>query len=341
VTTDLFVAASGVAPASLIAAVPPSCRREIEAAPPVARDGGDLTVSFPEWTPRQPAVHLLPSFSALTSAATTFRFELSVKTGTAWSPWVAAATIGEAAFPPLPAAVDGVRCDVDVFLAARAVGSLRLRLRLAPDAAGTVTAAPWLVALSAAESGTSGVADAAGNAYLRVPPLSQMEEAAAIRSRICSPTCLTMVLKYWGAHADVSSLARAVFHEHLDLYGVWPSAIRAAGAHGVAGYLLRVPEWTAAAWCLAHGMPLIVSVRYTAGELSGAAIEATDGHLLVLTGYEGGTVIVNDPAAPTRREVERRYRLDELQRVWLERTGVAYVLFRPAAAITELAVRRQ
>jgi hypothetical protein len=276
-------------------------------------------------------VHLLPSLSVLTSSPPAFRFELSTKSAAGWSPWVAAETIGAASsFAPLPAAVDSVRCNIDVFLTSVPAERIRLRVRMNTAAAETMAAAPWLVALSAAASSSSDGDGAAGTARLRVPALSQMEEPAAIRARVCSPTCLAMVLKYWGVETDVASVARAAFHPRLDIYGVWPSAIRVAGTLGVAGYLLKVPEWASAAWCLDHGMPLIVSVRYAPGELTGAAIDKTDGHLLVLIGYDGPSVIVNDPAAPTRREVERRYRLDELRRVWLERTGVAYVLFRPS-----------
>jgi hypothetical protein len=121
-----------------------------------------------------------------------------------------------------------------------------------------------------------------------------------------------------------------VFHPALDLYGVWPAAVRAAAARGVAGYLLRFPDWTAARWCLARGIPIVASVRYAAGELTGAAVAATPGHLLVLTGWEAGDVLVNDPAAPTADAVPRRYRADELGRAWLARGGVGYVLFDPA-----------
>jgi Peptidase_C39 like family len=142
---------------------------------------------------------------------------------------------------------------------------------------------------------------------------------------------VAMVLAYHGARVAVADLAREVFQPEVDLYGVWPAAVNAAGRHGVAGYLLRFPDWSAAAWCLEHGMPIVASVRYAAGELTGAAIEQTSGHLLVLTGYEGDHVLVNDPAAPRTDEVGRRYRLDEVRRVWLARAGVGYVLFAPGS----------
>jgi hypothetical protein len=129
----------------------------------------------------------------------------------------------------------------------------------------------------------------------------------------------------------VADLAREMFQPELDLYGVWPAAIRAASRRGVGGYLLRFPDWAAAAWCLERGMPVIASVRYGAGELAGAAIGETSGHLLVLTGYDDGDVFVNDPAAPRASEVARRYRLDELRRVWLARSGMGYVLFTVAS----------
>src|SRR2546430_8709048 len=62
--TDLFIAASGWPPDALTAAVPPSCRRDVERAPSPRREGDALVVELPEWRPRRPARHLVPSFSA-------------------------------------------------------------------------------------------------------------------------------------------------------------------------------------------------------------------------------------------------------------------------------------
>jgi hypothetical protein len=153
-----------------------------------------------------------------------------------------------------------------------------------------------------------------------------MDAEPAIASRICSPTCVAMVLGYWGRPAPLEALAAEIFHPGVDLYGVWPAAIRAAGRHGVAGYLLRFPDWASAVWCLQRRLPVIASIRYRTGELTGAAIEQTAGHLVVLTGVSEDEVLVNDPAAPAA-QVRRRYRVEELARVWLERSGVGYVLF--------------
>jgi hypothetical protein len=82
-------------------------------------------------------------------------------------------------------------------------------------------------------------------------------------------------------------------------------------------------------------VPVIASIRYRAGELAGAAVEATSGHLVVLTGINGANVLVNDPAAPSRREVPRAYALKDLRRVWLEQGGIGYVLFPPALVAAE------
>ena len=184
------------------------------------------------------------------------------------------------------------------------------------------------VSIAADVQADPGIPPGSGTA-VSVPPLSQVGEDPAIALRICSPTSVAMVLRYWGRPATAAAVAAEVFHPDTDRYGVWPAAIRAAATRGVAGYLLRFPDWSAAAWCLTRRIPIIASIKYAAGELRGAPMEATTGHLIVLTGYEDGAVLVNDPAATTVDAVPRRYRRDDLTRAWLDQRGIGYVLFDP------------
>jgi hypothetical protein len=328
VITDLFAVASGVAAEQVAAAIPPACRRPLEPPPPTQRDGADVVVHAGPWVPRAGARHLVPAFAVLRRFDFSLRFELSVLAGGEWSPWVATTTLGAAEFPSAAAAVPALGVDIDVFQTPAPAERVRLRLRLRADDPETLLAAPWLLTLSACDLGPLERAGPAGAARLAVPALSQMAEGGPHAARICSPASMAMVLAYLGAGDDVRRLAAEMFHPTLDRYGVWPAAIRAAGRRGVLGYLLRFPDWTSAAWCLAQGLPIIASVRYAAGELGGAAIAETPGHLVVLTGYEDGDVLVNDPAATETATVPRRYRREDLTRVWLERAGVGYVLFR-------------
>jgi len=324
--TDLFLAASAWPSDSLARAVPPSCDRGVVRAPSVESDREDLIVTLAEWRPRQPAHRLVPAFSVLGDGVRGFRFELSAFAAGAWSPWVAGASVGRARFPDEVARSETLVCEIDEFVATPPAERVRVVLRVSADTRESL-ASPWCVSLSAWSPIGPEEPPPAGGARLVVPAFSQMQEDAAIRHRVCSPTCVAMVLAYYGAPVAVADLAREMFQPELDIYGVWPAAVRAASRRGVAGYLLRFPDWAAAAWCLERGMPIIASVRYGAGELTGAAIAETSGHLLVLTGYAGGDVFVNDPAAPRAAEVARRYRLDELRRIWLAGAGVGYVLF--------------
>ena len=325
-TTGLWVATSGLPAAAITAAVPPDCRRTIESATAWS-EAGEALIETPAWsTPG--ATQFVPSFSALTDAAFSVRLELSARAGNAWSPWVAGVGLGPAPFAPL-ADAPPLSVDVDVFRAATSIDAVRVRARVRAQAPAAIVGAPWLLTLSAAAGPPSVPPRPSRPVRLSVPPLSQMETDATIAHRICSPTCVAMVLDFWRRPVSPAALAAEMFHAGTDLYGVWPAAIMAAARHGIAGYLLRFPDWQAAAWCLEQGLPVIASIRYESGELTNAAVPQTRGHLIVLTGIDGDEALVNDPAAPTSQSVRRRYTIDELARVWLERTGVGYVLFPP------------
>jgi Peptidase_C39 like family len=322
--SDLFVF-GGTAP------VPPECRRPATRLPAWTPIGPrDAMLELPVLTPRSPVTRILPSLSLRFGGDYTFWFEACVDDAAGWVP---TSPIGP---HDLDAAVTGtppeapLRADIDLFVARSPARQVSLRIRLRADELGAALRAPMLASVSLSdEQPPAETLTARGCVRLDVPPMSQMEARADLGHRICSPTSVAMVLAFWERAVDLEALAAELFDARHDLYGIWPAALRAAARHGVAGYLLRFPSWSAAAWCLERNLPVIASIRYGAGELQGAAIQATSGHLVVLTGYQGDIVFVNDPAAPVAAEVPRRYALADLQRVWLGRTGVGYVLFIP------------
>lgn len=321
--------AVGLDCARVTGAIPPACRRGVDP-PHIAVEDGDALLVSPDWTPRRPARHLVPSLAVLSGERGSVRFELSVRVGGEWTGWAATATLGAPDLADAPDRAGPLFVDIDAGLVSGAADAVRVRARLRPP---VLAQAPWLFTLSASdlEPGAPGAA-AAVSRRLEVPALSQMREDPVLRHRICSPTSVAMVLAYLGQAVEPATLGADVYHPGLDLYGIWPAAVLVAARRGVPGYLLRFPDWSAAAWCLEAGFPVVASVRFEACELPGAALARTEGHLIVITGQEGDEVLVNDPAAPSPAEVPRRVRLADLERVWLGRAGVGYVFLRTTTA---------
>lgn len=164
---------------------------------------------------------------------------------------------------------------------------------------------------------------------LSVPPLSQRDAPADLSARICSPTCVAMALAHAGHPVSPTEVARLVFDRENNIYGNWVRAVQGAFELGAPGVLVRISSWDAVEHFLGQGLPLIVSVKVRPGELTGAPYDDTPGHLLMITGLDGdGGVLVNDPAASSAAGVRRTYGLDELERVWMARGGVTYVIGR-------------
>ncbi|MCD4526502.1 peptidase C39 family protein [Nocardioides sp. cx-173] len=162
----------------------------------------------------------------------------------------------------------------------------------------------------------------------------------------CSPTSTSMVLGYYGAlpkparysylpsdHADpwVDHAARMTYDTAYDGTGNWPFNTAYAAAQTGSAFVTRLRSMREAERFIAAGIPLVISVAFASGELTGAPISATDGHLLVVVGFtQSGDVVVNDPASPTRAGVRRTYDRGELENAWLPTTGgTAYVITDP------------
>ena len=158
----------------------------------------------------------------------------------------------------------------------------------------------------------------------------------------CSPTSMAMVLARWHRGPTkkqyawvknsyrnpwVEHAARMVFDHRYDGTGNWPFTAAYAGTRGLDAFVTRLPSLRAAEGYIRAGIPLVLSISFGPGELDGAPISSSDGHLLVLRGFtEAGKPVVNDPAAPGNKTVRRVYQRGQLERAWItESAGTAYV----------------
>lgn len=170
------------------------------------------------------------------------------------------------------------------------------------------------------------------------PFRTQKTDDPALSGRLCSPTCVAMLLAYRGAEAPVQAVAAAAFDAQHDIYGNWPRNTQAAFQLGAGGYITRFRDWPEVEARLHSGQPIIASIKTRPGELPNAPYAETDGHLIVIRGIdENGDLLVNDPAAPTAELGMLTYRRADLEHVWLRRCqGTAYIILprddHPSAA---------
>jgi len=169
----------------------------------------------------------------------------------------------------------------------------------------------------------------------------------------CSPTSVAMVLDAWGrgptpkerawvknSYRDpqVEHAARMTFDHRYDGTGNWAFSAAYAGTRGLDAFVTRLPSLRAAERYIKARVPLVLSLAFDPGELDGAPISSSNGHLLVLRGFtKSGRPVVNDPAAPRNRSVRRVYSRAQLERAWITSTaGTAYVMHPARAELPRL-----
>ena len=188
---------------------------------------------------------------------------------------------------------------------------------------------------------------------LRVPRYSQMAHQGYYQQydgggeAWCSPTSTTMVLASYDAlpperdyawvkkdYPDrvVAHVARMTYDAGFGGTGNWP--FNTAYAANLAGhaFVTRLRSLREAEDYIAAGIPLVASIAFGAGELDGAPISSTAGHLLVIVGFtQSGDVIVNDPAAATRTGVRRTYDRGQFENAWIPKSGGTVYVITDAA----------
>lgn len=159
----------------------------------------------------------------------------------------------------------------------------------------------------------------------------------------CSPTSTSMVLAYLDGYTGaceprVRAAVDGVYDWIYDGHGNWPFNTAYAATQGYEGYVARFTSLAKAEEYVAAGVPVIMSIAWGSGELSGAEISSTNGHLLVVVGFDAsGNPIVNDPASHADASVQKTYLRSEFEPLWLQASGgTVYLIYRVGASVPAL-----
>ena len=303
------------------------------------------------------ATQVIPSWEATTPGRSMVRVEVRGRTadGTTGS-WDTMADWSTGNRPVPRTTYSGQADDlgavnVDTWVASTPVTSWQVRVTLLRPRGGrqaiTLERVGAVASVDASPPRPTSLPGPAAGTVLPVPTLSQMVHTGHYPQwggggeAWCSATSTTMVLSYYGVapaptsitpgHADavVDHTAKMVYDHGYDGTGNW--AFNTAYASTLVtgdSYVTRLRDLREAEDYIAAGVPLVVSVAFAKGQLSGAPISASNGHLLVIVGFEAdGDVVVNDPAGANDAEVRRVYDRAQLERVWIAASGgTAYVI---------------
>ena len=315
------------------------------------------TWTSPWSTPGFDATALIPTWEATTPGKSLVRVEVrAMATDGTIGSWDTMADWSRTGRPVARTTYSGQpddlgRVSVDTWYAASSIASWQVRVTLmrprGSSLAVSLERVGGVASLDASAPRPTSTPGPAAGTVLPVPTLSQMvhdghyPQWGGGGEAWCSAASTAMVLAYYGispaptgitpGHVDpvVDHTAKMVYDHGYDGTGNW-AFNTAYAATLVAGdsYVTRMSGLREAEDHIAAGVPLVVSVAFGRNQLSGAPISASNGHLLVIVGFEAdGDVIVNDPAGATNAEVRRVYDRAQFERLWISASGgTAYVI---------------
>lgn len=306
-----------------------------------------------------PAKSLVPSWSIATPAGTSAVIEVRVRKGSSTGSWDTVANwatgVNRVKRASGSAQTDDLaRLSTDTVIASSTFDAWQVRVTLKRKT--TSTASPTLRSVNgiAASYTTRSIATSrttmTRTTELAVPSSSQMihrghyPQWGSGGEAWCSPTSTAMVMRYFKAgptadryawtkesHGFVDHAARYTYDHAYQGTGNWAFNAAYAGIYGLDSFVTRLYSLREAESFIKAGIPLVVGVAFGRGELTGAPISSTPGHLMVIRGFRSdGAVIVNDPAGSANSNVRRIYSRAQFEKAWQRGSGgIAYVI-RPA-----------
>jgi hypothetical protein len=280
----------------------------------------------------------VPSWNALTPTGSGVRLELRARFGARWSRYYAMGTWSTD--PDLERTSVGGQKDTDGRVSTDTLNLVRradaVQLRVTLEGRGaTLTGLGVVLSDSTQHERLINLAvdRVAWGKELNVPTMSQMVYPGG-GEVWCSPTSVTMILRYWDAKngsstaQSVPDAARAMWDTKYDGSGNWSFNAAYAGSRGYRAYIHRLSSLNEAQRFIARGVPLALSIGWDLGTLRGAHIARSEGHLVVLRGFtKTGNPIINDPAARSDAGVRTIYDRTELERAWITHSGgIVYVI---------------
>jgi hypothetical protein len=159
----------------------------------------------------------------------------------------------------------------------------------------------------------------------------------------CSPTSTSMVLGYYDrlpsprsygwvnpSYADrfVDHAARMTYDYRYQGTGNWPFNTAYAAARTGHAFVTRLRSLREAERFVKAGIPVVASIAFGSGKLTGSPLHASNGHLVVIVGFTAdGDPVVNDPAARQASGVRRTYDRGQFEDAWLVKSGgLSYVI---------------
>jgi hypothetical protein len=316
------------------------------------------TWTSPWTTAPRSFTQLVPSWSATTPAGTWVQVLVQARDGagaTSSAKDLGRWTLGDATLKRSSAGnqADGVaKVSTDTLVAVRKpLVAYRVAVRLMRTPGG---ASPVLHSVGVSTSTPSATLPATSTPLKRtavslaVPAYSQMTHRGEAPQfggggeAWCSPTSLSMVLGYYRrlpAPATytwvprrwpdrwVPHVARLTYDHAYEGTGNWPFNTAYAATRTGDAFVTRLANLRMAERFVRAGIPLVLSVKFGRGQLPGAPISSTPGHMHVLTGFTAqGDPVVHDPAAASNRTVRRTYPRAAFERAWLRSWGTTYVV---------------